>query len=940
MSGDAQLDPLPQHVVQYTADMYLAEGDWDLFLFAPAAASYALEPLGRLSGPAVLPHCADQTIDGAAYRFVVAAGQSSRAEASLEAAGIDAWINGAVAVSQWTPEAAVDGDYVALNAGEPANCLVGQTAAAGKLVLVRVVSGRFRISGPAGVELTAGADMMLPRELSLTALEDGALEVMRLGKVSAEEKRQALAKLWTATLANACAAHQAQLPLQRQALLQRRARFAREMQEGVDALAGLLDDTVAVTDKPAEKEIEGLPAVFQRVAQALKVTISNELTVAETGAAGVHALAEQAGVRCRRVTLQGQWWKQDSGPMIAFTEKDGEPLALLPDPRGGYRAHLGKDESRLVDEEFAAALNPAGFVFYRPLPHKALTDLDLLNFGLGGYRRELGMVVVLAGMTGALGLVLPLASAKLVDTFIPSAQKAQVIQLGIALMLVALVQTLLSLTRALTILRIQDKMDLAIQAAVWDRVLHMPVSFYRRYTVANLATRVRSCTKILRIYSAGTVAAILSGGFSLLNFAVLFFFSVPLSMVALLLVALAVAAVILFRRRAVKIQVDAPKSERNLNTLVLQLIQGVTKLRSTASEARAFAIWAKEHALAEVPTVRNQRLQVLEQVFFRGYDHIAVLVLFATAEYFLFRGNHDSLSAGEFVGFFAAFGGVFHGVLALCETLVSVVSVAGAYHKARPLLETLPEAESGKIDPGVLSGAIEVKGVSFAYPGGEKVLEDISFTARPGDFVVVVGPSGSGKSTLLRLLLGFDQPSSGSILYDAHDLTELRLRKLRRQFGVVLHDTRLLAGNLLSNIVGDSEASLELAWEAAATAALERDIQAMPRGMHTAVDEGGTTLSSGQRQRVLIARALVGRPRVLFFDEATSVLDGEAQAKVTANLQRLRVTRIMIGLRTNALADADLIIVLDGGRIVQSGRYDELVKQPGIFTELLAGERQ
>ena len=939
MSGS--IDPLPQHVEQPGEDRFLAAGDWDLFLFAPAASSYALEPLGRLSGPAVLPACSDVHIDGLTYRFVVARGRDTRTEPALDAAAIDAWINGAVAVSQWTPAAGVDEHFVALNAGEQATCQEGQTAATAKLVLVRVITGRFRISGPGKRELGAGDEMMLPREVTLISLESGSLDVMRLGKVNAESKLRALSALWAASLANACAAHHARGPIARQRLDARRERFEREMKAGVGALAGLLDDVVQVSEKPAAKKAEGLTGVFQEVAKALKVAFRPEWSVAETGADGVNALAELSGVRCRRVTLSGQWWRQDSGPMIAFREKDEAPVSLLPDGRGGYLAHVGDDEAgQRVDEAFAETLQPSGFVFYRPLPHKVLTDLDLLNFGLGGYRRELGMVVLLAGMTGALGLVFPLASAKLVDTFIPSAQKSQVIQLGIALMLIALVQTLLSLTRALTILRIQDKMDLAIQAAVWDRVLHMPVAFYRRYSVANLAGRVRSCTKIIRIYSAGTVAAILNGGFSLLNFAVLFLFSGTLSLISLLLVALAVGAVMMFRRRSVNIAIEAPQSSRNLNTLVLQLIQGVTKLRTTASEGRAFAIWAKEHALGEVPTVRLQRLKILEQVFFRGFDHIAVLILFATAGYFLFRGNHDNLSAGEFVGFFAAFGGVFHGVLALCETLVSVVSVSGAYHKARPILETLPETESGKIAPGVLSGAIEVKGVSFAYPGGEPVLQDVSFTVRPGDFVVIVGPSGSGKSTLLRLLLGFDRPTSGSILYDEHDLAELRLRQLRRQFGVVLQDTRLLAGDLLSNIVGDSDATLEAAWEAAATAALEQDIHAMPMGMHTGVNEGGTTLSSGQRQRVLIARAVVGRPKVLFFDEATNVLDGTAQAKVTANLQRLRASRIMIGLRTGAIADADLIIVLDGGRIVQHGRYQELVSQAGIFTELLAGELQ
>jgi NHLM bacteriocin system ABC transporter ATP-binding protein len=942
MNCAALQDRLPQHVHPVASDSLLVAGAWDLFLFAPIAGSHVLEPLGRVTGPALLPRCSDVQLGDVCYRVVAAATPDARSEAAPADATIDAWINGAVAISQWTPAALVEGEYVPLEAGRRAECAAGRTAAASKLVLVRVLRGRFRASGPAAFEIGADQAMMLPREVSLTAIEPGVLEVMRVGHVDTAERWQALRAIWTATVANACAVHQARPALEAQRLEARRATFGAEMRDSVEALSALLDETVMPIEKPDAQRRAGLLAAFESVTKALNVSFRPTDAIAQaSGPDGAQALAEAAGVRSRRVTLTAGWWRNDSGPMIGFREQDGHAVALMPDGRGGYVADDGGDHAaQRMDDKLAESLSPTAFVFYRPLPHKVLTDLDLLRFGLGGYRHELGMVVLLAGMAGALGLVLPLASAKLVDSFIPAAQKAQVIQLGIALIVVALVQTLLSLTRGLTILRIQDKMDLAIQAAVWDRVLHMPVAFYRRYTVASLAARVRSCTRIIRIYSAGTVVAILGGGFALLNFAVLFFFSASLSLIALLLVALVAASVIFFRRRSVSYFIEAPQSKRNLNTLVLHLIQGATKLRSTAAEARAFAVWAKEHALSQVPTVRNQRLMVFQQVFFRCFDHMAVLVLFAAAQYFLFRSGGDHLSAGEFVGFFAAFGGVFHGVLALCETLVDVVAVSGAYHNARPILETLPEAESGKVDPGEITGAIEVKGVSFAYPGGEQVLADVSFSARPGDFIVIVGPSGSGKSTLLRLLLGFDRPSGGSILYDAHDLNELKLRQLRRQFGVVLHDTRLLAGNLLSNIHGDREASLDAAWEAAGTAALDQDIHAMPMGMYTSVDEGGTTLSSGQRQRVLIARALAGRPKVLFFDEATSVLDGAAQAKITANLQRMRITRVMIGLRSNALADADQIIVLDSGRIVQSGRYDELIRTPGMFTELLAGERQ
>jgi ATP-binding cassette subfamily C protein len=606
-------------------------------------------------------------------------------------------------------------------------------------------------------------------------------------------------------------------------------------------------------------------------------------------------------------------------------------VALLPQRwKRGYVAVDANGGQFDVTAATASGIKPFAHVFYRPLPNKSLTEIDLLRFGLRGYGKEMASVVALAGVVGALGLVVPLASARVMDTIIPSAQPRLLLQMGLGLLCVTITIALFSLVRSLMVLRIQDKMDMAIQAAVWDRLLRMPASFHRRYSVANLESRVRACQKIIRILSARTVANIFAGAFSALNFLVLFWFSATLSLLALGLVALAAAAVTWFRRRSVRIAIEAPDPPRKLSTLVLQLIQGVGKLRVTGAESRAFSQWTRDHALGEVPNVGQGSLRVAERVFFRGLDHMAVLFLFAAAGWMI-SGSRDHLSAGEFVGFFAAFGGVFHGVLVLCETLIDIVAVSGAYVKARPILDTVPDAEQGKTRPGTLTGTLEVNKLSFAYFKGPPVLHEVSLTARPGDFVAIVGSSGSGKSTLMRLLLGFEKPGGGSILYDDKELAELQLRQLRRQFGVVLQDTRLLAGDILSNIVGDSGASLEQAWAAAEGAAVADEIRALPMGMYTVIGDGPSTLSAGQRQRILIARALVRKPAVLFMDEATSMLDGPSQARVMANLSRLRITRIVIAHRLSTLAGADKILVLENGRVAEQGTYGELMALGGIF---------
>jgi ATP-binding cassette subfamily C protein len=264
------------------------------------------------------------------------------------------------------------------------------------------------------------------------------------------------------------------------------------------------------------------------------------------------------------------------------------------------------------------------------------------------------------------------------------------------------------------------------------------------------------------------------------------------------------------------------------------------------------------------------------------------------------------------------------------------VNLKPVWDRARPILETLPEdagAAGERHDP---RGAIELDKVSFAYPRGPVVLHDIDLAVKAGELVAIVGASGSGKSTLLRLLLGFETPGIGAVRYDGIDLRKLDLRYLRKRMGTVLQGGKLWAGDILTNIVGANPLGVDAAWEAAKRAGLERDIEAMPMGLYTVVGEGLSTLSGGQRQRVLIARALVGDPRIILFDEATSALDNISQATVLTELAKLEATRIVIAHRLNTVRNADRIVVLERGRIVQEGTFAELAAQSGPFSAMLA----
>jgi ATP-binding cassette subfamily C protein len=273
----------------------------------------------------------------------------------------------------------------------------------------------------------------------------------------------------------------------------------------------------------------------------------------------------------------------------------------------------------------------------------------------------------------------------------------------------------------------------------------------------------------------------------------------------------------------------------------------------------------------------------------------------------------------------------------LSESLISTNAVIPLYQKAKPIIETLPEYDDTKMDPKPLTGTIEVSHVSFSYKEDSPlVLKDISFQIDGGDYVALVGTSGSGKSTLLRILLGFEKLETGKIYYDGQDLSKIDIRAVRKQLGVVLQNGQLMTGNIYSNIVGTNPyLTMDDAWEAARMAGIDEDIKEMPMGMFTVISEGAGTISGGQKQRIMIARAIIKKPKIIFFDEATSALDNRTQDIVSKSLDELKATRIVIAHRLSTIINCNKIIVMDNGKIVESGTYNKLMNNKGIFADLV-----
>ncbi len=713
-------------------------------------------------------------------------------------------------------------------------------------------------------------------------------------------------------------------------------------QQTLQGLASLLkpeDDSYLTADTP-------LLIAAGAVGKSLGVKISPPSTSENMAQLKepLEAIARASQLRLRQVLLRGDWWKKDSGPMVGYlveetSEKEreqGQPVALLPVKDSRYELLDPVTLKRsLVDNALAEKIVPTAHVFYRPLPEGKLNAWTLLRFAFYGRQRDMIMVGLTGVAISLLGMAIPQATAVLIDDAIPYGSRGILIQIGLALLAVAFGRSCFQFAQAIASMRIETASDVTLQAAVWDRLLKLHTSFFRDYSTGDLQSRVSSISAIRSRLSGTALDGLLSGVFALLNLGLLFYYSARLAVLALfvafiVMVVTVVSGAILLKKQRPLLELDG-----QLYGLMVQLINGVSKLRIAGAEPRAFAQWGEKYRQQLQLDLSTQRLEDAVSVFNGAMPTLTAIGLFALSSTLVNPMQDAGFTPGTFLAFNAAFALFIGGATGLSLTLIDVLTVLPLWQRSQPILAAMPEVDTQKSDPGRLTGRICLDHVTFRYrDDGPLILDDVTVEAYPGEFIALVGPSGSGKSTVLRLLLGFETPQSGTVYYDSQDVTGIDITAVRRQLGVVLQNGRINAGSIFENISGGALINLDDAWKAAEMAGFAEDVRGFPMQMHTVISEGGTNLSGGQRQRLVIARALALNPKILLLDEATSALDNRTQAIVSESLDRLNVTRIVVAHRLSTIRNADRIYVIKAGRVVQQGSFEELAGQAGVFAEL------
>lgn len=641
------------------------------------------------------------------------------------------------------------------------------------------------------------------------------------------------------------------------------------------------------------------------------------------------------GIMRRTVYLKENWYQDAVGAMLGVLREDGRVVALIPTGLSGYsyfdyetgkRKKINRKNAHLLEEEAIA--------FYKPFPLKKFGIGTLMKYIIETLSTSDFILMALAAFAVSLiGMLTPKLNSMLFSQVLPSGSKTVLLALAFFMVMASISSMLFTAVRSLLSARINTKMSISVQAAAMMRVLSLPADFFKTYSSGELSSKMSYINSLCSMLISAVLMTGLTSVFSLVYITQIFAYAPALLVPALIIIVVTVLYSVfssLLQMKVSKKRMDLGGKEQGMT---YALLTGIQKIKLAGAEKRAFARWANLYAEGAKLDYDPPLFLKLNSVISMAISTIGTIVMYYMAVV-------SEVSVADYYAFNTAYGMVSGAFMSLAGIALTVAQIKPILETVKPFFETVPEIAEEKQVLTRLSGGIELNNVSFRYNESMPlVIDDLSLKIRSGQYVAIVGKTGCGKSTLMRLLLGFEKPQKGAIYYDGRDLAQIDLKSLRRRIGVVMQNGGLFQGDVYSNIVISApHLTQQDAWEAAELAGIADDIRRMPMGMHTIISEGSGGISGGQRQRLMIARAIAPKPKILMFDEATSALDNLTQKKVSESLASLKCTRIVIAHRLSTIKQCDRIIVLDKGKIIEDGTYDELIAAGGFFADLV--ERQ
>lgn len=675
---------------------------------------------------------------------------------------------------------------------------------------------------------------------------------------------------------------------------------------------------------------------------AAAVTVAAEVAGRTPELPLLRQLIKKAGMQIRLVKLEQHWFRNDCGVLFGYAGKARDLVVLLPVEPGKYHLYNGLDPAGIpVDQTVAGQLSADAFVCYAGLNSRSAGTEQLFRFMLQRcWTSDLWTILGTSLLAGSIPLLTPLITETIFSDIIPINDRQALGTVTQLMLVAAFTVAVVSYVRSVAVLRLKSHINMAAEAALWSRLLSLPATFFRNYQAGDLVQRMGGITEIMDTITGAAVTAVFNLLFSVTSIGVMAYYSWELTAVAVGFWTIYILTAALIYWQALAWRRKMVTQSGKVAGQVLQIFNGLSKFRMAGGEERAYFLWARLFGEEWQSNIRirwqNNRLEIVNAI----QPLLLSMLMYALAMRWLSGADGGrAIAYPEFLGFLTALTGFNTLLVNFIPQAAELLAIRPQLERLQPVLACEPETSGDKEELAELKGYIEFADVSFRYrPDGPLILNGISFHITAGQTVAVVGTSGCGKSTLVRLLLGFEQAEQGEILIDGHDIAEINMASVRMKMGVVLQNGQLLSGDIFTNIVGTLPLTLDDAWKAAEMVGLASDIRAMPMGMHTVISEGATNISGGQRQRILIARSLVHQPAVVIMDEATSALDNTTQAIITASVNNMQATRLIIAHRLSTIRAADSILVMEKGRIVETGTFDELMTRQGLFARL--AERQ
>lgn len=682
-------------------------------------------------------------------------------------------------------------------------------------------------------------------------------------------------------------------------------------------------------DENARKEIEEI-CVF------LKANADRDIPEYKDMDELMDYATRHSAIMRRHIKLKGDWWIKGTGPVLAVKKDSGVFVALLPGRVRGYYYFDRKTERPVkINKKNKNDFEEDAVVFYRAFPLRPISIKELLLLLLESVSGPEILTLFLATLAvTSIGLLTPAITKLIFSLVIPTGKKTLIASFTMLLTVTAAIAYIISTMKIDFVSRIKSRMQIFLLNGAMGRMMHFPTSFYEGRSTGALSAIFKNLLQLPVVLANSVMVPVINTLFSAMFIIQIALMAPSLMRPAIITFVIQILIIVICTIQSTELARKEMYYDSKIEGLAISVYDGIQRIKLSGSESRVLTRWSHLYthkASAAYPVVFPTSFQ---EVFIIFAGMMGTMAAYYT-------GFRDGIDVSQFAAFLSSYGFVTGSMMELGSNARLLPMVSPTLKMAEEIFKVVPEISDEKKIVRELKGKVEVRDLSFRYTNDSPLIfNGLDLTIDPGEYVAIVGESGCGKSTLMRLLMGFETPIGGNILYDEMDIDRIDPRSLRRNIGAVLQDGELFNESIYTNIaISAPDLTMEDAWELAEMVGIADDIRRMPMGMNTLIPQGGGGISGGQKQRIMIARALAPKPSILMFDEATSALDNIIQKTVADALGTLDCTRIVIAQRLSTIKLCDRIIVLDKGRIAEDGTYDELMAAKGLFAELVERQR-